>query len=173
MRWCSRGMRRLGMRRRPGRSCSSAWTATTRASGSVDALSSAATVLTSLATIDVNKCTIGAHPSVIPELVGLLRHGGPREHPEAAMALSELYKLPNNRRCAVREGVASALAAFAAVGSARAIEVLGLLVKCRERHQELCRILSIVSMLSGVTGSATPCNRAGRGHPQLDLLGEQ
>ena len=92
----------------------------------------AATAHTSLATVDVNKCSIGAHPSAIPELVGLLRRGGPRERREAATALYELCKLPENRRRAVRVGAAPALADFAAVGSARAVEVLGLLAKCRE-----------------------------------------
>ncbi|OEL16030.1 hypothetical protein BAE44_0022951 [Dichanthelium oligosanthes] len=78
---------------------------------------------------------------------------GPRERREAATALYELCKLPENRRRTVREGVAPALAAFAAVGSARAVEVLGLLVKCEEGRQELCRIPGIVSVLSGVAGS--------------------
>jgi hypothetical protein len=134
------------------------------ADGAVDALSSAvrrggavaalaATALTSLATVDVNKCTIGAHPSVIPELVGLLRRGGPRERREAATALYELCKLPENRRRAVREGAAPALAAFAAAGSARAVEVLGLLAKFREGRQELCKIPGIVAVLSGIAGS--------------------
>ncbi|PAN33544.1 hypothetical protein PAHAL_6G028400 [Panicum hallii] len=136
------------------------------ADGAVDALSAAvrrggavaalaATALTSLATVDVNKCSIGAHPSVIPELVGLLRRGDPRERREAATALYELCKLPENRRRAVREGAAPALADFAAVGSARAVEVLGLLAKCREGRQELCKIPGIVSVLSGVAGSGT------------------
>ena len=102
------------------------------ADGAVDALSaavsrggaaaaSAATALTSLATVDVNKCTIGAHPSAIPALAGLLRRGGPRERREAATALFELCKLPENRRRAVREGAASALADFTADGSALAV----------------------------------------------------
>jgi len=74
------------------------------ADGAVDALSAAvrrggavaalaATALTSLATVDVNKCSIGAHPSAIPELVGLLRRGGPRERREAATTLYDLCKL--------------------------------------------------------------------------------
>ncbi|OEL27439.1 hypothetical protein BAE44_0011541 [Dichanthelium oligosanthes] len=71
---------------------------------------------------------------------------GPRERREAATALYELCKLPENRRRVVREGVAPMLAAFTAVGSARA-------VKCREGRQELCRIPGITSVLSGVAGS--------------------
>nr|TKV96494.1 hypothetical protein SEVIR_9G432400v2 [Setaria viridis] len=101
------------------------------ADGVVDAL--AATALTSLATVDVNKCTIGAHPLVIPKLVGLLPHGSPREHREAAMALYELCKLPENR-----------------CRSAHAVEVLGLLTKCREGRQELRKIPDIVAVLSDV-----------------------
>ncbi|XP_066326099.1 U-box domain-containing protein 8-like [Miscanthus floridulus] len=134
------------------------------ADGAVDALSaavsrggaaaaSAATALTSLATVDVNKCTIGAHQSAIPALAGLLRRGGPRERREAATALFELCKLPENRRRAVREGAAPALADFAADGSARAVEVLGLLARCREGRQELCRIPGVVSVLTGVAKS--------------------
>ncbi|CAL5008606.1 unnamed protein product [Urochloa decumbens] len=137
------------------------------ADGAVDSLSAAvrrggaaaalaATALTSLATVDVNKCTIGAHPSVIPELVGLLRRGSSRERREAATALYELCKLPENRRRAVREGAAPALAGFAAAGSARAVEVLGLLAKCREGRQELCKIPGIVAVLCGAAGSGNP-----------------
>ncbi|CAO2205703.1 unnamed protein product [Urochloa humidicola] len=137
------------------------------ADGAVDSLSAAvrrggaaaalaATALTSLATVDVNKCTIGAHPSVIPELVGLLRRGGARERREAATALYELCKLPENRRRAVREGAAPPLAAFAAAGSARAVEVLGLLARCREGRQELCKIPSVVPVLCGAAGSGNP-----------------
>ncbi|KAF8712850.1 hypothetical protein HU200_028623 [Digitaria exilis] len=137
------------------------------ADGAVDALSAAvrrggaaaalaATALTSLATVDVNKCTIGAHPSVIPELVGLLRRGGQRERREASTALYELCKLPENRRRAVREGVAPPLADFAGDGSARAVEVLGLLAKCREGRQELCKIPGMVEVLSGVVKSGNP-----------------
>jgi hypothetical protein len=135
------------------------------ADGAVDALCAAvsrcgaataalaATALTSLATVDVNKCSIGAHPSAISALVGLLRCGGAQERREAATALFELCKLPENRLRAVRAGAAPALADFAADGSARAVEVLGLLVKCREGRHELCRIPGIVSVLSGVASS--------------------
>ncbi|KAL6659484.1 hypothetical protein ACP70R_003524 [Stipagrostis hirtigluma subsp. patula] len=135
------------------------------ADGAVDALSAAvsgggpaaalaATALTSLATVDVNKCTIGAHPSAIPALARLLRHGGARERREAATALFELCKLPENRRRAVRAGAAPALADLAADGSARAVEVLGLLAKSREGRQELCRVRGIVTVLTTVVSSS-------------------
>ncbi|GJN12485.1 hypothetical protein PR202_ga30765 [Eleusine coracana subsp. coracana] len=133
------------------------------ADGAVDALCAAvargsapaATALTSLATVDVNKCTIGAHPAAIPALVALLRRrrGADRQRREAATALFELCKLPENRRRAVRASAAAPLADFAADGSARAVEVLGLLVKCREGRHELCRVPEIVSVLTGAAGS--------------------
>ena len=61
----------------------------------------------------------------------------PRPPSSKVQALYELCKLPENRRRAVREGAAPTLADFAAVGSARAVEVLGLLAKCREGRQQL------------------------------------
>ncbi|RLN28478.1 hypothetical protein C2845_PM05G04210 [Panicum miliaceum] len=96
------------------------------ADGTVDMLSDAVAALatmalTSLATVDINKSPSGRTPSGIPELVGLLGRGGPRERREATTALYELCKLPENRCRAVREGAAPALADFAAVGSARAV----------------------------------------------------
>ncbi|KAG8046464.1 hypothetical protein GUJ93_ZPchr0008g12102 [Zizania palustris] len=134
------------------------------ADGAVDALSAAlfaggaaaavaATALTSLATVDVNKCTIGAHRLAIPALAGLLRRGGARERREAATTLYELCKLPENRRRAVRAGAAPALADLAAAGSARATEVLGLFAKSREGRLELSKIPGIVPVLSGVAHS--------------------
>ena len=138
-----------------------ALSAVVRRGGAVAAL--AATALTSLATVDVNKCSIGAHPSAIPELVGLLRRGGPRERREAATTLYELCKLPENRRRAVREGAAPALADFAAVGSARAVEVLGLLAKCCEGRQQLCieqavLVLSSFPLCSAPSGHSAPAS---------------
>ncbi|KAL5219996.1 hypothetical protein ABZP36_024709 [Zizania latifolia] len=134
------------------------------ADGAVDALSAAvsaggaaaavsATALTSLATVDVNKCTIGAHHLAIPALAGLLRRGGVRERREAATTLYELCKLPENRRRAVRAGAAPALADLAAAGSARAAEVLGLFAKSREGRQELSKIPGIVPVLTVVARS--------------------
>uniref|UniRef100_A0A0E0AQN0 RING-type E3 ubiquitin transferase n=1 Tax=Oryza glumipatula TaxID=40148 RepID=A0A0E0AQN0_9ORYZ len=87
------------------------------ADGAVDALSAAvssggaaaavaATALTSLATVDVNKCTIGAHPSAVPALVlGLFAKSREGRH--------ELSRIP--RVVAVLVGVAGS-------GNARAIE---------------------------------------------------
>lgn len=128
--------------------------AISRGGGGGRAAALAATALTSLATVDVNKCSIGAHPAAISALVALLRRGGAhQERREAATALFELCKLPENRRRAVRAGAALPLADFAADGSARAVEVLGLLVKCREGRHELCRIPDIISVLCSAAGS--------------------
>ncbi|KQJ95012.1 U-box domain-containing protein 8 [Brachypodium distachyon] len=135
------------------------------ADGAVDALAAAvsgggvaaahaATALTSLATVGVNKCTIAAHPTAIPALAAALRRGGaPRERREAATALYELCKLPENRRRAVRAGAAPPLVELAAAGSARAVEVLGLLAKSRECRQELSRIPDMVPVLCAFAGS--------------------
>uniref|UniRef100_A0ACD5WVX1 Uncharacterized protein n=1 Tax=Avena sativa TaxID=4498 RepID=A0ACD5WVX1_AVESA len=122
-------------------------------SGGGPAAAHAATALTSLATVGVNKCTIGAYPSAIPALARLLRRGGARERREAATTLYELCKLPENRRRTVRVGATPALVELAAAGSARAVEVLGLLAKNREGRQDMSRIPDIVSVLCSVAGS--------------------
>lgn len=122
-------------------------------SGGGAAAAHAATALTSLATVGVNKCTIGAHPSAVPALSRLLWRGGARERREAATTLYELCKLPENRRRTVRAGAAPALVELAANGSARAVEVLGLLAKNREGRHDLSRIPDIVAVLCTVAGS--------------------
>ncbi|XP_038988197.1 U-box domain-containing protein 8 [Phoenix dactylifera] len=110
----------------------------------------AATCLTSLAMVEVNKCTIGAHPSAIAALAALLREGKGRERREAATALYELCKFPENRRRAVRAGSVPALIDLAGNGSERAVEVLGLLGKCREGREEMKRVDGFVRVLAGV-----------------------
>lgn len=122
-------------------------------SGGGAAAAHAATALTSLATVGVNKCTIGAHPSAVPALSRLLWRGGARERREAATTLYELCKLPENRRRTVHAGAAPALVELAANGSARAVEVLGLLAKNREGRHDLSRIPDIVAVLCTVAGS--------------------
>lgn len=134
------------------------------ADGAVDALSAAvssggaaaavaATALTSLATVDVNKCTIGAHPrpsrrwsasSAAAAARGAARgrHGAVR----ALQAAGE--QAPRRARRA-----APALVDLAAAGSARAAEVLGLFAKSREGRHELSRIPRVVAVLVGVAGS--------------------
>ncbi|KAA8519929.1 hypothetical protein F0562_014161 [Nyssa sinensis] len=55
--------------------------------GSAESRAVAATILTSLAVVEVNKATIGAYPYAIRALVSLLRDGNGREKKEAATAL--------------------------------------------------------------------------------------
>ncbi|KAJ4748409.1 U-box domain-containing protein [Rhynchospora pubera] len=123
----------------------------------------AATVLTSLAMVDVNKCTIGAHPSVFPALSWLLSKGADRQcMREAATALYELCKFPANRRRAVRAGLVPALVKFGMAGSERAIEVLGQLAKNQEGKAEMRKVESLVRWLVSVarTGSARGTDNA-------------
>lgn len=110
----------------------------------------AATTLTSLAMVEVNKCTIGAHPSAIPILSTLIRSGKGRERREAATALYELSKFPENRPRSVRSGAVPALISFASDGSERAVEVLGLIAKCREGREAMRNVKGFVKVLAGV-----------------------
>ncbi|XP_072954720.1 U-box domain-containing protein 8 [Typha angustifolia] len=110
----------------------------------------AATTLTSLATVEVNKCTIGAHPTAIAGLAALLREGGGRERREAATALYELCKFPENRRRTVAAGAVPALVEFAGAGSERAVQVLGLVAKCQEGRQEIRKLDGFVRVLTAV-----------------------
>jgi U-box domain len=129
----------------------------TQKGGAPSAASVAATVLTSLATVDVNKCTIGANPSVFPALTWLLSCGPDHQcKREAATALYELCKFPANRRRAVRAGVVLGLVNFGMAGSERAIEVLGQLAKNQEGKAEMRKVESFVRWLVSVArnGSA-------------------
>ncbi|KAK8350867.1 hypothetical protein V6Z12_A06G236700 [Gossypium hirsutum] len=74
--------------------------------GSPDCRAIAATIITSLAVVEVNKATIGAYPDAIPALVRLL-----------------------------------------IAGLERAIEVLGLLVKCKEGREEMMKVNGCVKVL--------------------------
>ncbi|XP_020599980.1 U-box domain-containing protein 8 [Phalaenopsis equestris] len=110
----------------------------------------AATTLTSLAMVEVNKCTIGAQPFAIPSLSALIRSGKGRERREAATALYELSKFPENRPRAVRSGAVPSLVSFVSDGSERAVEVLGLLAKCREGREAMRNVKGFVKVLAGV-----------------------
>ncbi|KAJ0974861.1 hypothetical protein J5N97_016826 [Dioscorea zingiberensis] len=116
-----------------------------RCGGSVAAL--AATTLTSLAVVDVNKYSIGAHPSAIPSLVTVLRDGKGRERREAATSLYVLCSLPENRKRAALAGAVRPLASFASLGSERAVEVLGMLAKCRDGREDMKQIKGFVELL--------------------------
>ncbi|KAI0495154.1 hypothetical protein KFK09_025303 [Dendrobium nobile] len=112
----------------------------------------AATTLTSLAVVEVNKCTIGAHPFAIPALSVLLHNGKARDRREAATALYELCKFPENRR---RAGALPALVYFAGDGSERAVQVLSLIAKCREGRDAMANVDGFVRVLAGVLVKGT------------------
>ncbi|GAB4831062.1 hypothetical protein Ancab_005074 [Ancistrocladus abbreviatus] len=115
----------------------------------------AATVLTSLAVVEVNKATIGAYPGAIRALVSLLRDGKGRERKEAATALYAICSFPENRRRAVDNGAVPILLRVAELGLERAVEVLGLLAKCREGRQEMVKYHGVVRILVGVLGNGS------------------
>ncbi|KMS96587.1 hypothetical protein BVRB_8g201570 [Beta vulgaris subsp. vulgaris] len=109
----------------------------------------AATVLTSLAVVEVNKATIGAHPGAIRSLVYLLRTGKGRERKEAATALFTLCCFPENRRRTVDCGGVVILIRMAKSGLERAVEVMGLLAKCKEGREEMVKCNGVVEILVG------------------------
>ncbi|KAG6466345.1 U-box domain-containing protein 8-like [Zingiber officinale] len=116
----------------------------------------AATLLTSLAVVDVNKATIGAHPAAIPRLATLLRGHDGRQRREAATALYELCKFAGNRPRAVRAGTVAPLLHFAGEGSERAVQVLALLAKCREGKDEMRKTVGFVRALTDVVRTGSP-----------------
>ncbi|XP_068324862.1 U-box domain-containing protein 8-like [Pyrus communis] len=115
--------------------------------GSPNSRAVAATMLTSLAVVEVNKATIGAYPYAIRALVSLLRDGKSREQKEAATALYTICLFPDNRRRAVECGAVSFLIRIAESGLERAVEVLGLLAKCKEGREEMERFNGCVGIL--------------------------
>ncbi|XP_074307612.1 U-box domain-containing protein 8 [Silene latifolia] len=107
----------------------------------------AATVLTSLAVMEVNKATIGAYPGAVRSLVSLVSTGKARDKKEAATALFTICSFPENRRRAVDCGAVPILVEMAGKGLERAVEVLGLLAKCKEGREEMVECDGIVSIL--------------------------
>lgn len=118
--------------------------------GSPDCRAVAATLLTSLAVVEVNKATIGSYPDAISALVSLLRHGNERERKESATALYALCSFPDNRKRVVDCGSVGILVEAADSGLERAVEVLGLLVKCRGGREEMSRVSGFVEVLVNV-----------------------
>ncbi|KAF3533463.1 hypothetical protein DY000_02037647 [Brassica cretica] len=118
--------------------------------GSPDCKAVAATLLTSLAVVEVNKATIGSYPDAISALVSLLRHGNDRERKESATALYALCSFPDNRKRVVDCGSVGILVEAADSGLERAVEVLGLLVKCRGGREEMSRVSGFVEVLVNV-----------------------
>lgn len=115
--------------------------------GSPNSRAVAATMLTSLAVVEVNKATIGSYPYAIRALVSLLRDGKGREKKEAATALYAICSFPDNRRRAVECGAVSILIRIADSGLERAVEVLGLLAKCKDGREEMQRFSGCVRIL--------------------------
>ncbi|KAI3466611.1 hypothetical protein Pfo_023274 [Paulownia fortunei] len=115
-----------------------------------DSRAVAATVLTSLAVLEVNKVTIGSYPDAIPGLVYLLQMGNSRERKEAATALFTLCSFPDNRDRAIQNRVVPILIQNANSGLERAVEVLGLLAKCNYARDEMARCSGFLDILIGV-----------------------
>ncbi|XP_023517783.1 U-box domain-containing protein 8-like [Cucurbita pepo subsp. pepo] len=123
---------------------------------SPDCRAVAATMLTSLAVVEVNKATIGAYPYAIRSLVGLLRYGNNREQKEAATALYAICSYPGNRVRTVECGAVPILLEIANSGLDRAVEVLGLLAKCREGREEMQRFHGSMEILGRVLRNGAP-----------------
>lgn len=115
--------------------------------GAGDSRAVAATVLTSLAVVEVNKATIGAYPDAILGLISLLWGGNGRERKEAATALYTLCSFPDNRVRAVENRAVPILIQNANSGLERAVEVLGLLAKCKEGRQEMIKFGGLLDVL--------------------------
>ncbi|GKV19197.1 hypothetical protein SLEP1_g29487 [Rubroshorea leprosula] len=115
--------------------------------GSPDCRAIAATMITSLAVVEVNKAIIGAYPDAIPALVSLLIEGKGREKKEAATALYAISSFADNRRRAIDCGAVPILMELLDSGLERAIEVLGILVKCKEGREEMEKVDGCVKVL--------------------------
>lgn len=115
--------------------------------GAGDSRAVAATVLTSLAVVEVNKATIGAYPDAILGLISLLWGGNGRERKEAATALYTLCSFPDNRVRAVENRAVPILIQNANSGLERSVEVLGLLAKCKEGRQEMLKFSGLLDVL--------------------------
>ncbi|CAL0309448.1 unnamed protein product [Lupinus luteus] len=116
-------------------------------SGLSDCCAVAATLVTSLAVVEVNKGTIGAYPHAIGALVSLVRSGKGREKKEAATALYALCSFPDNRRRAVECGAVPVLLQSADSGLERAVEVIGFLAKCKEGREQMEKFDGCVRIL--------------------------
>lgn len=123
---------------------------------SSDCRAVAATMLTSLAVVEVNKATIGAYPYAVRSLVCLLRSGSNREQKETATALYAICSFPGNRVRVVECGAVPILLKIANSGLHRAVEVLGLLAKCREGREQMQRFNGCVEILGRVLRSGAP-----------------
>lgn len=116
----------------------------------------AATTLTSLAVVDVNKASIGDYPFAIDALVELLREGERRGKREAATAVYTLCSYPENQRKVVRAGAVPVLVELAGAGLERAVEVLALLTKCRLGRAQMEKVEGFAETMVGILRRGTP-----------------
>lgn len=121
----------------------------------------AATTLTSLALVEVNKGTIGAYPFAISTLVMLIESGNVRERREATTALFTICSFSDNRRRAVECGAVPVLLGVIGLGVERAIEVLGLLVKCKEGRVELGKYNCVSILVNAMKDGSSRCVQYG------------
>ncbi|KAF7803579.1 U-box domain-containing protein 8 [Senna tora] len=105
--------------------------------GTPDCRAMAATMLTSLAVVEVNKATIGAN-------------GKGREKKEAATALYAICSFPDNRRRAIECGAVPILLRTVDSGLERAVEVLGILAKCKEGREQMESYNGCIQILARV-----------------------
>ncbi|KAH8512031.1 hypothetical protein H0E87_009283 [Populus deltoides] len=105
------------------------------------------TMLTSLAVVEVNKATIGAYPNGIKTLIWVLYNGKGREVREAATALYAICSFVDNRKRAVECGAVPILIKIGGMGLERAVEVLSLLVKCKEGREEIRKVNGCLEVL--------------------------
>ncbi|KAH7569054.1 hypothetical protein ACOSQ2_012568 [Xanthoceras sorbifolium] len=115
--------------------------------GPSDCRAIAATIITSLAVVEVNKATIGDYPFAIQALVSLLQTGKLiREKKEAATALYALTSFPDNRNRVINCGAVPTLMQIADAGLERAVEVLSVLAKCKEGREQMMRVAGYVGV---------------------------
>ncbi|CAN6457870.1 unnamed protein product [Victoria cruziana] len=130
-------------------------------SGSPVARALSATIITSLAIVEVNKGTIGRYPGAVESLVELLRDGNLKGKREAATALSTLCSFPDNKRRAVDAGAVPILLALAAAEESmeRPVEVLSLLSRCSEGREAIRNCRGGVQVLARILKDGRPQSR--------------
>lgn len=132
--------------------------------GSSDCRAIAATLITSLAVVEVNKATIGDYPLAIQSLVLLLQTGKRiREKKEAATALYALSSFPDNRRRLVSCGAVPILLQVADSGLERAVEVLSMVSKCKEGREEMMKYDGCVRVFTNTLKNNSSSSRAIQG----------
>jgi len=119
----------------------------------------AATLITSLSLLELNRATIGAYPHAIESLVSLIRDGVGREKKEAATALYTVCRFPNNRITAVACGAIPVLLRRLDAGLERCVEVIGLLAERKEAIEEMEKFGGCVEVLAGVLKNRTRTKR--------------